>query len=187
MAYTSSFDSLNGFLWAYKATSYIVKLIFPIPTHMIFRKYPFPLNPTYISTDTVRKTRLYFLLTSQSSVCGLLSNIHVSTPCLLCLNVHAPKAYGNRFVYLCVYLYVCNLDFSKVAKNQVLANAVWAQRDNISNLIVLDLLIRALFSNYGMNCSLRTLLWHISDFPDDQSVCSRVPCILILKSIQQLQ
>ena len=58
----------------------------------------------------------------------------------LCLGAHAPKAYGSRFVYLsfCVSVYVCNVDFSKVAKNQLLANAVQAQCDNISNIIVLD-------------------------------------------------
>ena len=37
-------------------------------------------------------------------------------------------------LYLCI-MYVCNSHFSK---NQALANAVQAQRDNISNLIVLD-------------------------------------------------
>ena len=37
------------------------------------------------------------------------------------------------------HLYVCNLHFSKVAKNQALANAVQAECDNISNLIVLDI------------------------------------------------
>ena len=47
---------------------------------------------------------------------------------LFCLGTHAPKAYGSRFVYLwfcvsvCVYLYVCNSDFSKIAKNQALVN-----------------------------------------------------------------
>ena len=45
-------------------------------------------------------------------------------------------------VSLCVSLfictYVCNSDFSKVAKNQALVNAVQAQCDNISKLIVLD-------------------------------------------------
>ena len=49
-----------------------------------------------------------------------------------------PKAYGSWFVYLCICVYVRNLDFSEVAKNQALVNAVQAQRDNISNLIVLD-------------------------------------------------
>ena len=41
-------------------------------------------------------------------------------------------------MYLCVYLYtyVCNLDFLKVAKNQVLANAVQAQRNDFSSLII---------------------------------------------------
>ena len=34
-------------------------------------------------------------------------------------------------------LYVYNSNFSEVAKNQALANAVQAQRHNISNLIVL--------------------------------------------------
>ena len=37
-----------------------------------------------------------------------------------------------------VYLYVYNLDFSEVAKNQVLANAVQVQHDNISNFKVLE-------------------------------------------------
>ena len=57
-----------------------------------------------------------------------------------------PKAYGSRFVYLCisvfVYLciYVCNSDFSKVAKNQALANAVQTQRDNCLELNSIRLL-----------------------------------------------
>ena len=72
-------------------------------------------------------------------------------------------------------------------KNQVLANVVQAQPDNISNLIVLEYWIKALFSSYGVICSPRTLLWHVPDFPDDQSTCSGSPCILILESIQQLQ
>ena len=42
----------------------------------------------------------------------------------------------GQCVYMCicvpVYLYVCNSHFSKVAKNQALANAVQAQCDNIS-------------------------------------------------------
>ena len=45
-------------------------------------------------------------------------------------------------VCVSVYLYVCNSHFSKVAKNQALENAVQAQRDNISNLIVLDFWIK---------------------------------------------
>ena len=46
---------------------------------------------------------------------------------------------GSRFMYLCIcVLYDCNSDSSKVVKNQVLVNAVQAQRANISNLIVLD-------------------------------------------------
>ena len=39
----------------------------------------------------------------------------------------------DRFVYLynvCVYLYVFNSNFSKVTKNQVMVNAVKAQRNN---------------------------------------------------------
>ena len=53
----------------------------------------------------------------------------------------------HMVVGLCVYLYVCNSHFSKVAKNQVLVNAVQAQRDNILNLIVLDFWIKAFFSS----------------------------------------
>ena len=64
-----------------------------------------------------------------------------------------PKACSSRSMYLCIchfaYLYVCNT--IKVAKNQVLANAVHTQRNNISNKIVLDFLnIKALFTIYGM-------------------------------------
>ena len=95
----------------------------------------------------------------------------------------------HTVVGLCVsvYLYVCNSHFSKVAKNQALANAVQVQRNNISNLIVLDFWIKALFSSYSVICSPRTLLWHVPDFPDDQSTRSGSPCIVILESIQQLQ
>ena len=56
---------------------------------------------------------------------------------------------------LCVYLYVCNSNFSKVTENQVLVNAVQAQCDNISNLIVLDFWIKALFNVYGMIAHLK--------------------------------
>ena len=104
----------------------------------------------------------------------------------LCLGVHVPK-HMVLFVYLCVYLYVCNSHFSKVAKNQALVNAVQPQRDNISNVIVLDFWSKALFSSYGEICSPLTLLWHVPYFPDDQSAHSESPCILILESIQQLQ
>ena len=56
-----------------------------------------------------------------------------------------PKAYGGRFVYL----YVCNLDFLKVAKNNALKNTAQAkaQCNNIANLIALDFWIKALFSS----------------------------------------
>ena len=40
------------------------------------------------------------------------------------------------YLYVYLYMHVCNLDFSKVAKNQVLENAVQAQRDNFLSLIV---------------------------------------------------
>ena len=93
------------------------------------------------------------------------------------------------FVYLCVYLYVCNSDFSKVTKNQALLNVVQPQHSNISNLIVLDFWIKLGFvlQLYGMICSPRTLLWHVPNFPDDQSARSGSPCILILESTQQIQ
>ena len=81
--------------------------------------------------------------------------------CLLCLGVHALKAYGNQFVYLHVYLYVCNSNFPK---NQALVNAVQLGTEV---LIVLDFWIKALFSSYGTNWSPRTLLWHIQDFAYD--------------------
>ena len=93
----------------------------------------------------------------------------------------------HTVVGLCICVYVSNSGFSKVAKNQVLVTAVQAQRDNISNLIVLDYWIKALFSSYGVICSPRTLLWHVPDFPEDKSARSGSPCILILESIQQLQ
>ena len=41
-------------------------------------------------------------------------------------------------VCVSVYLFVCNLDFSKVTKNQAPTNAVQALYNNILNLIVLD-------------------------------------------------
>ena len=65
---------------------------------------------------------------------------------------------------ICVYLCVCNFDFSKVTKHQALANAVQAQHDNISNLIVIDFelgvcsLFMAWFAHleryYGSPCNL---------------------------------
>ena len=78
-----------------------------------------------------------------------------------------PKAYGSQLVYLCVYLYVCNLDFFL---NQVLENAVQEQCNNISDLIVLDFLIKVLFTIYGMIGSPQTLLWCIPDSPEDISL-----------------
>ena len=45
----------------------------------------------------------------------------------------------------------------------------------ISNLIVLDFWVKALFYSYGMTCSPQTLLWHIPDFPDDQPAHSESP------------
>ena len=46
-------------------------------------------------------------------------------------------------------------------------STVWAQCDNVSNLIVLhaDFGIKHLFSSYGMTCSPQTLLWHVLDDP----------------------
>ena len=68
----------------------------------------------------------------------------------------------------------------------MLESTVWAQRDNISNLIVLDFWIKALFSSYGVICSPRILLWRVPDFPEDQSTRSGSPCILTHGSIQQI-
>ena len=76
----------------------------------------------------------------------------------LCLDAHVLKTYSiqcvcvylrvcicvcvsvcvHLCVYVCVYLYVHNSDFLKVTKNQALTNAVQAQCDNISNLVVVD-------------------------------------------------
>ena len=47
--------------------------------------------------------------------------------CCVMLHVHVLKAYSSPFVYL----YVANSNFSKIAKDQVLVNAVQAQCDNI--------------------------------------------------------
>ena len=77
--------------------------------------------------------------------------------CLLCLGVHAPKTYGIYIVGLCmcvcicVCMYVCNSHFPKVAKNQALPNAIQAQYDNITNLIVLDL-NKEFVHYYGVIC-----------------------------------
>ena len=50
-----------------------------------------------------------------------------------------------------------------------------------------SLRFKALFFSYGVICWPRTLLWHIPDFPDDQSARSGSLCILTLGSVQQLQ
>ena len=78
-----------------------------------------------------------------------------------------PKAYGSQFMYL--YIYVCNLDFLKVAKNQALMDAVQAQNNNILNLhvIVLDFWRKALFTIYGQIWSPWMLLLHVPDSPED--------------------
>ena len=62
--------------------------------------------------------------------------------------MHVLKAYSSQCVcvsvcvylcvYVCVYLYKLYLDFLKVTKNQALTNAVQAQCDDISNLVVVD-------------------------------------------------
>ena len=69
----------------------------------------------------------------------------------------------------------------------IFSSAVWAQCDSISNLIVLDFSIKALFSSYDVICLPRTLLWRLPFFPDNQSARSGSPCIFILESIQHLQ
>ena len=53
--------------------------------------------------------------------------------------------------------------------------------------IILDFLIKALFTSYGVNLLTSNTVWHITDFQDSQSARSRVSCILILESMQQLQ
>ena len=50
----------------------------------------------------------------------------------------------------------------------------------ISNLIVLDFWVKALFYSYGMIRSPQTLLWHIPDFPGDQPAHSESPCVFEL-------
>ena len=95
---------------------------------------------------------------------------------LLCLSVPVLKAYSSRFVYLCIYVSVCMYvtpDFSKVAKNIVLANAAQAQCDNILNYIVLDFWLKTQFTIYGVICPPWTLLWHILDSLEDKSACNR--------------
>ena len=49
--------------------------------------------------------------------------------------------------------------------------------------IVLIIEFKSLFSSYDVICLPRTLLWHVPDFPDDQSARSGSPCIYILESI----
>ena len=67
-----------------------------------------------------------------------------------------------------VCLYVCNSDFLIVAKYQALANVVQAQRNNISNLMVLDLWKKAFFTFYAVICSPWMPLWHVPDSPEDK-------------------
>ena len=62
----------------------------------------------------------------------------------LCIMPQCACAEGILLVGSCIchsvyWLYVCNSDFPKVAKNQMLANAVQAQCNNISDLIALVL------------------------------------------------
>ena len=64
-----------------------------------------------------------------------LSAVVLCSITLLCLGAHALKAYGSQFVCHSVILYVCNSVFSEIAINQALKSTVWAQHDNISNLI----------------------------------------------------
>ena len=69
-------------------------------------------------------------------VCCSKSDISNNIDNVIFITVTMPRyacteAYG---VYLCVYLYVCNLNFSKVTKNQALVNAAQVQHNNISDL-----------------------------------------------------
>ena len=107
---------------------------------------------------------------------GTLARLCLKLTCLLlCLGAHAPKAYG-RFV--CQSFCMSITPFSQ--RSLTPESTEWAQRDNISNLIVLYFWIKALFSRYGMICSLE----HYCGTFQTQSGS---PCILTLGSIQQLQ
>ena len=63
--------------------------------------------------------------------CGHFVTSCVPMSSLLCLGAHVLKAYGSWFVYLCMICMTVTRIFLEVAKNQVLANAVQAQRDNL--------------------------------------------------------
>ena len=52
--------------------------------------------------------------------------------------LHVAKVYSSWFVCVSVYLYVCDSDFTNVAKNQALSNAIKAHHVNILNLLVFD-------------------------------------------------
>ena len=104
----------------------------------------------------------------------------------LCLGVHSPKAYGSQFVCHSVILHVCN-SFLKGRYNIGAGKYRMGTAWQYLKLNSLRLWIKALFSRYRVICLPQTLLWHVTDFSDDQSAWNGSPCILILESILQLQ
>ena len=134
--------------------------------------------------------------TEMQFTCGLyvFTNVHVHCvimPRCTCFKVIWQSV--HECVCVCisvcvsVYLYVCNSHFSKVAKSQTLANAVQAQCDNISNLIVLDFFNKG-FIHY-LWCDLLTsnTVVVLSRLSKDKSACNRFLSNLKLGSTQQLQ
>ena len=66
--------------------------------------------------------------------CGMLIAVSYNSASVL----HVAKVYSSWFVCVSVYLYVCDSDFTNVAKNQALSNAIKAHHVNILNLLVFD-------------------------------------------------
>ena len=66
---------------------------------------------------------------------------------LLCLSAHAPRVYSSQFVcqWFCQSVYAGNSQFlGGRYKLEARKYSIWAQHDNILNLIVLDFRIKIL-------------------------------------------
>ena len=99
--------------------------------------------------------------------------MHVVTCFIIIMHrCECAKAYSSQFIYLCVFLYIS----LKVAKSQLSAgghSTGTAQQYIISNLLVLDFGIKALFTADGV---IYSPLMHV---PDLSAAHNRSPCNLI--------
>ena len=68
----------------------------------------------------------------------------------------------------CVYLYVCNSSFLKVATS--IGECI---TDTAQQYLIINSLRLALFTIYDVICSPQAPLWHVPDSPEDKLICSQ--------------